>query len=73
MITFKDFLNEKAELTCSIEPRSVENYWKKVLVDKYALDVLNTIVKQKYKASERQMNILRKSASGDKTPYHPKN
>lgn len=52
-----------------------EKYWRNILYNnKYANEVLDTIMnKQKGRASDRQMAILRRVESGDKTPYSTKN
>ena len=52
-----------------------ETYWKQVLAhDSYALQVLDTVMKkQKGFASDRQMALMKRVASGDKTPYSTKN
>lgn len=69
---FSEFLNENSNFPHQIKS---EDYWRKVLQgNKYALDVLDTIMKrQQGRASDRQMNILRKGEKGDRTPYSTKN
>lgn len=66
------YITESAQFTHEIKS---EAYWKKILAgNDYAIKVLDTIMKkQKGFASDRQMAILRKVESGDKTPYHTKN
>ena len=68
---FEKFLNENS---FSHEIKS-ESYWRKIIGNnKYATDVLDTIMKkQNGKASARQMAILRRAESGDNSPYPTKN
>lgn len=68
---FKSFLTESAKFCNEIKS---EQYWRKVLQsDKYAIKVLDTVMKkQKGFASDRQMDIMKKVASGDKK-YSTKN
>jgi hypothetical protein len=66
--SFNDFVNEGSKFPHEIKS---ESYWKKILYgNDYALDVLNTIMtKQDGFASNKQMQILKRAQSGDKTPY----
>jgi len=70
---FETFVNEN-ESKFPHEIKS-EKYWRQIVGnDKYANDVLDTIVKkQRGKASDRQMAILRRVERGDKSPYPTKN
>jgi multimeric flavodoxin WrbA len=77
-LKFGDFLHEAAQFPHEIKS---ESYWKKIIDSvpnisqrTYLSSVLNTVMKkQGGKASDRQMEVLRRAASGDKTPYSTKN
>jgi hypothetical protein len=68
---FESFLKESAKFSNEIKS---EEYWKSVLKgDKYALKVLDTVMKkQKGFASDRQLDIMKRVASGNKS-YSTKN
>jgi hypothetical protein len=71
--TFGSFVNESN----SRFPHEIksEKYWRQMAYgDKFLNDVLDTIMKkQKGFASDRQMALLKRKASGDTTPYSTKN
>lgn len=77
-LRFEDFLEENSQFKHEIKS---ESYWRSIINSlsnfsqrKYLEEVLETVMKkQNGKASDRQMSVLRKAASGDKTPYSTKN
>lgn len=75
MYNFSEFINENNFLKNFPHKINNENYWRKILDgNKFATDILDTIMKkQSGRASERQMEILKRVESGDKTPYSTKN
>lgn len=70
---FKNFVNESK----GKYPHEIKNekYWRDIAYgDSYLNKVLDSIMQnQKGFASDRQMTLLKRKASGDSTPYSTKN
>lgn len=70
---FEEFINEQdSKFPHKVHP---ESYWRKVTEhSKFATAVLDTVLKkQNGFASDKQMNILRRAASGEKEKYSVRN
>jgi multimeric flavodoxin WrbA len=72
---FSDFINENDFYKKFPHQIKNEKYWRQILSgNQFAIGILDTVMKkQRGFASDRQMEVMRRVETGDKSPYSTKN